>query len=211
MSNKLKRRSATRTDLKLPSTLVLSHISSALRRLATAASGNFGSDCHLHVAVARELLVRLGIEAKQICGYAAWRVNILDPDIVIHAPLPDTPLPPGSFPYHMWLEINDRLLDFTTYQLKHKIDHLNRLDGGATDCIWCPDFLFVTKKTISTLRDVIQLRTGMYFYQRVPELEAQMFAASRPLDEGDVETAWLLYQNQELQLFGPNNMPSNMC
>jgi hypothetical protein len=206
MSNKLKRRAPTHTNQKLPSTLVLSHISSALRRLATAASGNFGSDCFTHVALARELLARLGIKATQVCGYAAWRVNIHDPDIVLHAPLPDTPLPPGSFPYHMWLEINDRLLDFTTYQLRHKIDHLNRLDGGTTDCIWCPDFLFVSKKTISPLRDVIQLRTGMYFYQRVPELEAQILAASTSLEEEDVATAWMLYQNQELQLFGPNNM-----
>ena len=206
MSNKLKRRAAKHTDQKIPSILVLSHISSSLRRLATAASGNFGSDCFTHVAIAHELLSRLGIKTTQICGYAAWRVNIFGPDIVVHAPLPDTPSQSDGFPYHMWLEINDRILDFTTYQLRYKINHLNRLDGGATDCIWCPDFLLVSKKTISSLRDVIQLRTGMYFYQRVPELEAQLLSASTPLDEEDVATAWTLYRNQGLQLFGPNNM-----
>ncbi|MEI6297503.1 MAG: hypothetical protein WCO84_07775, partial [bacterium] len=31
-------------------------------------------------------------------------------------------------------------------------------------------------------------------------------SAARPLDDGDVNTAWLLYQNQELCVFGPNNM-----
>ncbi|MBW4054503.1 MAG: hypothetical protein HIU83_03690 [Proteobacteria bacterium] len=203
MSNKLKRRPSPPNISYLPQ---LQRISSALRRLAIAASSNFGSDCFMHVTIARELLTRLGIETTLVCGYAAWRVNIHDPDIVIHAPLPDTPLPLGSFPYHMWLEIDDHLLDFTTYQLKHKIGYLNQLDGGTTTCLWCPDFLFVSKKTISSLWDVIQLRTGMYFYQHAPELEVRILAASIPLDEEDVATAWMLYQNQELQLFGPNNM-----
>ena len=207
MSNKLKRRAAPLTDPKIPSRLVLSHISSALRRLATAASSQFGSDCYLHSALAQNLLAHLGYESKLTAGYAAWRVNIFDPDIVIHAPLPDTPSQSDGFPYHMWLEINGRILDFATYQLAHKINFLNQIDGGATDCIWCPDFLFVSKKTISSLRDVIQLHTGMYFYQRVPELEAQLLAALTPLDEEDVAYAWLLYRNQEIKVFGPCNMP----
>ena len=207
MSNKLKRRPVTPLSRKMPYLPELQRVSSALRRLFTAASGNFGSDCFAHVAIAHELLARLGIQTTRICGYAAWRVNIHDPDIMLHAPLPGIPLQPGGFPYHMWLEIDDHLLDYTTYQLKQKVDRLNELDGGTTHCIWCPDFLFASMKSISTLRDVIQLRTGMYYYQRVPELEAEIVAASSPLDEGDVATAWMLYQNQEMQVFGPRNMP----
>jgi hypothetical protein len=72
---------------------------------------------------------------------------------------------------------------------------------------WCPDFLVVPKTAVSPMRDVIQLRAGLFHYLRVPVLEAKIIAAASPLDEGDINTAWLLYQNPTLQVFGPNNMP----
>ena len=59
----------------------------------------------------------------------------------------------------------------------------------------------------SLMRDVIQLRAGLFHYLRVPALEAKIIAAAHPLDQDDVENAWLLYQNQDIQVFGPNNMP----
>lgn len=49
----------------------LPRVSSALRRLATAASGNFGSDCFVHAAIAQKILARLGVESELVVGYAA--------------------------------------------------------------------------------------------------------------------------------------------
>lgn len=207
MSNKLKRRSAPLVDPKIPSRLVLSQISSALRRLATAASSQFGGDCYLHSALAQNLLAHLGFEPRLTVGHAAWRVNNAGPDTIVHLPLPDMPPQPGGIAYHVWLELGDYLLDYTTYQLRQKVASLNALDGGTTKVRWNPPYLFVPKSSVSPLRDVIQLRVGLYYYARVVELEARVIAASSPLDDDDLATVWLLYRNQELQLFGPNNMP----
>ena len=65
----------------------LQRISSALRRLATAASRNHGSDCYIHSALAQVMLARLGIESKLVAGYAGWRLGNGDSDMVLHAPL----------------------------------------------------------------------------------------------------------------------------
>ena len=205
MSNKLKRRAASYTDQKIPSTLVLSHISSALRRLATAASGNFGSDCYVHSALAQNLLARLGFCSTLTVGYAAWRVGSGDSDIILHAPIQDMPPQPGVA-FHVWLELGRYLLDFTTCQLPQKAAQLDALDGGTTKVTWHPNYLFTPKTSISPLRNVIQLRAGLYCYTREPELEAKIIAASHPLDDDDLATAWLLYQNQDLNIFGPSNM-----
>lgn len=203
MSNKLKRRNASRKISYLPE---LQRISSALRRLTTAASQNHGSDCYIHSALAQDMLARLGVESKLVVGHAGWRVGNGDSDMVLHAPLPNMVPQPG-IPYHVWLELDGHILDFTTYQLRLKAAQMDVLDGGKTNVIWCPDFLFALKKSISTLGSVIQKRAGMYYYERETELETRVIAASSPLDEDDLATAWLLYQNQSLQVFGPRNMP----
>ncbi|HIJ80404.1 MAG TPA: hypothetical protein HPP76_01690 [Desulfuromonadales bacterium] len=184
----------------------LRRISSALHRLAIAASGNLGSDCYIHAAIAQEMLNRLGVSSKLVAGYAAWRVGNDDGDVILHAPLPNMPSQPGSVAYHMWLEVNNHLIDFTTYQLRHKALQMDKLDGGTTTVTWCPDYLAVPKKSVSSLRAVIQLRAGMYFYKQDTAIENIILSAARPLDDDDVNTAWLLYQNQELCVFGPNNM-----
>lgn len=206
MSNKFKRRVASYTDHKILSTLVLSHISSALRRLATAASGNFGSDCYIHSALAQVMLARLGIDSNLVVGYAAWRVGNGDSDIVIHAPLPNMLPQPSGVAYHAWLELDNHLLDFTTYQLRSKAAHIDELDGGKTNVRWCPDFLFATKKSISPLGHVIQKRAGLYYYEREPDLEEKIISGATPLDTDDISHVWLLYQNQNIQVFGPINL-----
>lgn len=184
----------------------LRRISSALRRLATAASGNLGSDCYIHAAIAQALLARLGVSSKLVAGYAAWRVGSGDGDVILHAPLPNMPSQPGSVAYHVWLESNNHLIDFTTYQLRRKAIQMDKLDGGSTTVTWCPDYLCVPKKSVSPFRAVIQLRAGMYFYKQNTAIENLTISAARPLDDDDVNTAWLLYQNPELSVFGPNNM-----
>ena len=206
VSNKLKRRSEIHSAPKLPSTLVLSHISSAIRRLATAASGNFGSDCYMHSALAQNLLTRLGFDSTLVVGYAAWRVGAGDSDVIMHAPLPHMPPQPGVA-FHVWLELDSRLLDFTTYQLPQKAAQLDALDGGTTKVQWKPLYLSAPKSSVSLLRNVVQLRAGLYYYAREAELEARVISAAEAIDEDDAATAWLLYQNQGLQVFGPCNMP----
>jgi len=194
------------TDIAIRET-DLPRISSALRRHAIAASGNFGSDCYIHAAIAQTLLARLGVASELVVGYAAWRLGNGDGDVILHAPLPNMPPQPGGVAYHMWVEADNNIIDFTTYQLRDKAAQMDKLDGGKTDVVWCPDYLAVPRKAISPLRDVIQLRAGLFHYLRVPVLEAKIIAAASPLDEGDINTAWLLYQNPTLQVFGPNNMP----
>jgi hypothetical protein len=189
----------------------LPRISSALRRLATAASGNLGSDCYIHAAIAQEILNRLGVSSKLVAGYAAWRVGSGDGDVILHAQLPHMLPQPGSVAYHMWLEVGNHLIDFTTYQLRHKALQMDRLDGGSTTVKWCPDYLAVPKKSVSTLRAVIQLRAGMYFYKQDMAIENLIISAARPLDDDDMNAAWLLYLNQELCVFGPNNMTSGLA
>jgi hypothetical protein len=184
----------------------LPRISSALRRLATAASGNLGSDCYIHAAIAQGMLNRLGVTSKLVAGYAAWRVGNGDGDVILHAPLPHMPPQPEAVAYHVWLEAGNHLIDFTTYQLRRKALQMDKLDGGRTTVKWCPDYLFVPNKSVSPLLKVIQLRAGLYHYVRVPVLEDKIITAAPSLDEDDVAAAWLLYQNLGLRVFGPNNM-----
>lgn len=186
----------------------LPKISSALRRLATAASGNLGSDCYMHSAIAQNILDRVGITSRLVVGYAAWRVGNGDSDIILHAPLPNVPMQTSGVAYHVWLELDMQLLDLTAYQLRHKAAQLDELDGGTTNVVWCPDYLFVPSRSVSPLQKVIQLRAGLYHYARVPHLEEKIITTAPGLDEEDIATAWLLYQNQELRVFGPNNMPT---
>ena len=201
---KIKRQTqAQQISATTPDTDVLTRISSALRRLATAASGNFGSDCYVHAAIAQALLARLGVKSRLVCGFAAWRVGNGDSDVIMHAPMPNMPPQPNAVAYHVWLEVGGNILDFTTYQLRAKAAHLDALDGGNTNVTWKPDFLFVRKNSVSPIQRVIRLHAGLYSYTQKPEIEARIIAAASPLDADDVETAWLLYQNQELTVFGP--------
>lgn len=87
--------------------------------------------------------------------------------------------------------------------LRLKAAQMDKLDGGKTSVVWCPDFLFAAKKSISPLSHVIQKRAGMYYYAREPNLELKIITAASPLDEDDVAYAWLLYRNQEIRVFGP--------
>ena len=202
MSNKLKRSDKH----KVSHLLELKNISSALRRLATATSDQLGSDCYMHSALAQTILTRLGIDSTLVVGYAAWRVGKNDPDVILHAPIPGMPPQPGVA-YHVWLESSNRILDFTTYQLKRKARQLDELDGGTTTVTWSPDFLAVPKKSISPLHDVIQLRAGLYHYTHVPALHERIVAAAHPLDGHDVAVAWHLYRNPDLAIFGPCSVP----
>ena len=179
-------------------------LAGAIRKLAIAASDKFGADCYVHAAIAQAVLARLGVEASLVVGYAAWRVGEGDSDIIMHAPAPNMVDQPGGVIYHVWLEIGDKILDLTTYQLAEKARQLDLLDGGCTTVNWCPEFLFVDRDSRSKLRDVIHLGTGLYYYEERPEVAKRIIAEAPELDLMDVGAAWLLYQNDTIQAFGPN-------
>ena len=56
------------------------------------------------------------------------------------------------------------------------------------------------------MRAVIQGGTGLYCYERVSELEALILGAAEELDQDDVDAAWLLYNNPDMVVFGPNDV-----
>lgn len=207
-----KRRAQAREQLRVKIEQAnLPRLSAAMRKLATAASSNFGSDCYGHAVISQEILRQVGVEAKLVVGYAAWRVGDGDTDVILHAPLPNMPPQPGGVAYHVWLEIGYHILDLTTYQLRTKAAHLDELDGGVTNVTWCPDYLFVPKKTISTIREVTQLHAGLYHYEQNPAVEAKIIQSTPIPDIEDVQAAWLLYQDQNLEVFGPNDVQSLRC
>lgn len=184
----------------------LQRISSALRRLTTAASRNHGSDCYIHSALAQVMLARLGIESKLVAGYAGLRVGPSSGDVIVHAPIPGMPVQPGGVAYHIWLELERRyLLDFSAYTLRLRSQQLDLLDGGTTIVTYCPEYIFAPKHSISTLQEVTQGEPGSYYYERIPDLEERIFSAANDLDSEDVELAWTLYNNPDVRVFGPNS------
>jgi len=181
-------------------------VASAIRRLATATSARHGSDCYVHAALAQAVLARLGVSSQITIGFCAFRVGEGDSDVVAHAPLAGMVYQEDAIPYHAWLNLGGNIFDTTTYAIRSKAAELDRLDGGHTDVIWCPDYLFVPLDTVSTMKDVAKCHAGMYYYERVLDLEEKIKRISEPLDAGDIETAWLLYQTPDMMVIGPNDM-----
>jgi hypothetical protein len=184
----------------------VNRVSGALRKLACAASSHLGSDCYLHAELGRVLLADLGIEARRVVGYAAWRVGEGDSDVVAHVAQVPGYLPAGAqgFAYHTWLEAGDTILDFTTYQLRRKALELDALDGGSTTVAWCPDFLVLRKRDVRTYADVAKLTTGLAYYEESPGLES-LLAPQFTLDEGDLAIARLIMSNANMNVMGPQS------
>lgn len=191
--------------LNLPHAAEIIQVASSLRRLATAASSHLGSDCFIHAAIGQQLLNRLSIPTTLVAGFAAWRVGNGDGDVILHAPNPTAPTQSNGVAYHVWLELDNFLIDFTTYQLRFKAAQLDALDGNTTSVKWCPEHLYAHRCTLSSLKHVIQKKAGLYFYLRNEEIESLIFSSAPTIDTDDVETAWLLYLNPDLQVFGPNH------
>ncbi len=186
----------------------LPRLSAAMRKLASAASGQLGGDCYIHSSIAQAILGRMGVEAKIITGFSAWRLGNASGDVIVHAPIPGMPDQPG-LPYHVWLEIGSHILDLTTWSLRLKSKQLDELDGGHTNVDWCPDFLYVPKRTVSSLKDVTNLGAGLYYYEFNQATADRVNAAASAPDEGDIEICWTLYNNPALAVYGPNDVPQN--
>lgn len=181
-------------------------LAAAIRKLASAASGNLGSDCYIHSIIAKEILGRLGVEVSLKVGEAAFRVGEGDSDVILHKAAPGMVPQPGGVAYHVWLQVGDYIFDPTLYQLPAKAKDLDLLDGGHTTVTWHPDYLLAHVETISPLKDVIQLHAGGYFYREEPALTSLILSKAPALDMDDVEVAWVLYQNENINVFGPNDV-----
>lgn len=57
-------------------------VSSAIRKLATAASSHLGTDCLLHAELGRALLNDLGIKARSVVGCVSWRAGAGQDDVI---------------------------------------------------------------------------------------------------------------------------------
>lgn len=187
------------------STYNFAAVASAVRRLSVAASSHLGSDCYMLSALAQELLKRDGVFAQLRAGYAGWRCGSGDSDVILHCPTGSIP-PQCGVVYHVWLEIVDHIFDVTTFSLPQKARELDLLDGGSTTVDWHPDYLFVPKSTVSSVRDVVQKHAGLYFYERQSQVEHLIFGVAPDLDPEDVDAALTLYQHQDMVVLGPNNI-----
>ena len=149
-----KRRAVARARLDVE--VDIPRLAAAMRKYAMAASDRLGSDSYIHAAIVREILAQIGFESHVVVGHAAWRVGPGDNDVILHAPMPGMVIQANALPYHVWVEMDGALLDVTTFQLRLKAEQLDAQDGGQTIVVWCPDFLFVPKSSISPLKNVIQ-------------------------------------------------------
>lgn len=192
--------------------LAVGKVGSALRRLATAASGQFGSDCYVHAALGRQLLADLGFDVSLEVGEAAWRVGPGDGDVIAHTPrvqgfAPEN-MPPGkqALAYHAWLVVAGNIVDFTTYQFTRKAQELDAADGGHTTVTWRPEALILPVGHVLSYRQVAQSpKPGVAFYDAHPDL-LQLMAAQFELQAADLAVARLLLTNPDMNVFGPNDV-----
>ncbi|WP_041533015.1 hypothetical protein [Pelobacter propionicus] len=185
---------------------VIAGVSSAIRRLAGAASGSLGTDCYTHAILAQSILDRLRVASVLKAGYAAWRVGDGNSDVVAHAPVPGIIPQPGGFIYHAWLEIGYHILDFTTYLLPLKASQLDALDGGSTTVDWAPPYLLAQRKSVSTMKAVTLGKRGLYYYEFVQSVTDIVLANAQAPDPDETEAAWMLFNNQDMVVVGPNDL-----
>lgn len=181
-------------------------VSQALIKLAKAASDNYGGDCSLHAGIGQALLQHLGFETNIVCGEAAWRVGNGDGDVIVHARMPNMVYQGElAFPYHVWLEYGDYIIDFSTYQLAEKAARLDELDGGNTEVEWCPDYIFTKRENASNLRSTSIGDAGLFHYRKDAVIHSKIMAGWNTLDQEDLEAAILIMNNPDAEVKGPRN------
>lgn len=185
---------------------VLNRVSAAIRKVASAASSQFGGDCYFHAAAAQQLLKEQGFETSLVIGEAAWRVGDGDGDVISHVLSNQTILMPGAFPYHTWLRYGYQVLDFTTYQLEEKAAQLDALDGQHTTVDWCPDYLNISQKETSSYEDTAQGLQGIFYYREMPSLKMELDKLARPIEEEDMISLRIVYNNPNMHVVGPRHL-----
>jgi hypothetical protein len=187
---------------------VIERLADALQKLTSTASQHLGADCMLHAALAQRILAEQGIKTRLVIGEAAWRVGPNDGDVITHSPRTGGVAPPGvdAVAYHAWLAMGDVVIDFTTHSLTLKAAQLDALDGGQTTVLWCPRYLVLAHNLFTSIHDVTQaLEAGVCVYQELPGLTAHLVKRGliQEVDEEDLDVLRLLFNNPELQVFGP--------
>jgi len=183
-------------------------VANAVNRLTLAASENVGADCILQAALAQSILSALSVPSELCLGFAAWRVGQGDGDVISHIPQKGMePATSRHFAMHAWLRVGDRIFDVTTAQLPLKAAQLDAQDGGSTQVDWAPAFVLAPLSEVSSYRDVAQGHAGQFFYKYDPALTAHLLTQMpMVLDPIDVANAWLIYENPDVNVIGPNQV-----
>ena len=163
----------------------------AIKKVTMATSSEPLVDCQIIAYTAKAGLAELGFNPQIVAGYAAWRVDPHDDAAVTgHHPMMqvkyDHPTDKTVLDGHVWVEMNGDIIDFSTYQIPYKMRLMDAADGRNTRVTWTPEYLWINKREVSTLHDLINgYKTGAY-YQPVPALLAQ-WEAKPPMLDGTVE------------------------
>lgn len=205
-------------------TLNKNFFAAAVKKLHTAASVQLGNDCISHAELARLALKQLGIDSTLVIGYAAWRVDGKDGGAVVgHHPktsqafLNVEAISPNAMIYHVWLEVGDDIVDFTTYQLPDKARRMDEIDNHKTPVSWTPDYLWVNKKTGKTYEEVRDsFDSGVYCYEADESIKETVEGVIEEVDDDDVNNILFIYKQMcngiDLQVIGVNhakNIQSN--
>lgn len=145
-----------------------SAFSRAIQKVVAAHSPNPTKDCQYIAVIAQDALKRLGIKSRLVAGYAGWRVDSLDAGAVsVHHPSINKIYEsndPNGFWGHVWLEVDQCIVDFTTFQIPFKINRLDSIDGRKTTITWKPDYLWLPKTQLLSLHKLINgFKTGAYY------------------------------------------------
>ena len=140
------------------------------------------------------MLTKLHVDAKLVVGFAAWRVGNGNGDVIAHHPAVVVGHGAGGM-FHGWLEIGKNILDFTTYQLRLKAAMMDAIDGFETDVVWCPDYLYVQKASISPFNSVRDKHAGVFHYRHDAATEAKLRSAAEPADPADIEQLWRIVKS----------------
>ncbi len=187
--------------------LPLDLLARSIQKLAQASSPAVGRDCVLHAYLCQGIIRRLGVQTQLVIGDAAWRVGPGDGDVIVHSQQHGTQLDSVGAGYHAWLQAGNWLLDFTTYQFASKGQRMTAMDGIPMRVDWNPSYLFRPLKQISPFATVVQKNAGLFYYQQNQAMQDHILAGFVP-DDSDIEMLWLIYNNPDVNIFGPNNIES---
>lgn len=162
---------------------VVELVAADVRRCVIGLSSHKGGDCLLHAKVGQQLLREKGVETRLVVGEAAWRVGNGNGDVIAHSRKCNTFAPVGSEMFHTWLEHDGYVIDFTTYTLPVKARLMDAADGMRTNVLWCPEYLYVPKTSVSSFPEVRNKHVGMYHYHRNSAMERSVLSRSKHLDE----------------------------
>lgn len=174
-----------------PSSEEMAALAKAIRQVVGATTSFHGADCIAYALVGAEVLRRMGFSAKAVAGSAAWRVGPGEGDVLSHAVefhhqstgafAPNHQSKAGMF--HAFIECGSDFVDFTTYSFHEKARQLDAADGGKTDVRWAPEFLWIERKTCSSLNAVANgFSEGVFCYMRKPAVEAIVLAENPDFD-----------------------------